>query len=75
MECLKSDLNICLKRSIQTYVVKSHAVTYTPIAPVDNPAEPQFNYSGHSYFYIGAGINNVDVGHWDGLWCTVMIFL
>ena len=52
MECLKSGLDIFLKRSIQTSVVNSHTVTYKPIAPADNPAQLEFNCSGHSDFYI-----------------------
>ena len=39
MECLKSGLDIFLKRSIETSVVNSHTVTYKPIAPADNPAQ------------------------------------
>src|SRR5215470_3057189 len=52
MDCLKSGLDIFLKRSIQTSVVNSHTVTYKPIAPADNPAQLEFNCSGHSDFYI-----------------------
>ena len=52
MECLKSGLDIFLKRSIQTSIVNSHTVTYKPIAPADNPAQLEFNCSGHSDFYI-----------------------
>ena len=52
MECLKSGLDIFLKRSIQTSVANSHSVTYTPIAPADNPAQLEFNCSGHSDYYI-----------------------
>lgn len=52
MECLKSGLDIFLKRSIQTSVLNSHTVTYKPIAPADNPAQLEFNCSGHSDFYI-----------------------
>jgi hypothetical protein len=52
MECLKSGLDIFLKRSIQTSVVNSHTVTYKPIAPADNPAQLEFHCSGHSDFYI-----------------------
>ena len=37
LECLKSGLDIFLKRSIQTSVVNSHTVTYKPIALADNP--------------------------------------
>ena len=43
MECLKSGLDIFLKRSIQTSIVNSHTVTYKPIAPADNPAQLEFN--------------------------------
>ena len=52
MECLKSGMDIFLKRSIQTSVINSHTVTYKPIAPADNPARLEFNCSGHSDFYI-----------------------
>jgi len=52
MECLKSGLDILLKRSIQTSVVNSHNVTYKPIAPADNTAQLQFNFCGHSDYYI-----------------------
>jgi len=52
MECLKSCLDIFLKRGIQTSVVHSHTVTYKPIAPADNPAQLEFNCSGHSDYYI-----------------------
>ena len=51
MECLKSGLHIFLKRSIQTSIVNSHTVTYKPIAPADNPAQLEFNCSGHSDYY------------------------
>jgi len=33
-------------------VVNSHTVTYKPIASADNPAQLEFNCSGHSYYYI-----------------------
>ena len=52
MECLKSGLDIFLKRSIQTSVVNSHTVTYKPIAPADNPTQLEFNCSWHSDYYI-----------------------
>jgi len=52
MECLKSGLDIFLKRSIQTSVVNSHNVTYSPIAPADNPVQLEFNCSGHSDYHI-----------------------
>jgi hypothetical protein len=52
MECLKSGLDIFLKRSIQTSVLNSHTVTYKPLAPADNPAQIEFNCSGHSDFYV-----------------------
>ena len=52
MECLKSGLDIFLKWSIQTSIVNSHTVTYKPIAPADNPAQLEFNCSGHNDFYI-----------------------
>jgi hypothetical protein len=51
MECLKSGLNIFLKRSIQTSNVNSHTVIYKPIAPA-NPAQLEFNCTGHSEYYI-----------------------
>ena len=51
-ECLKSGLDIFLKRSNQTFIVNSHTVTYKPIAPVGNPAHLEFNCSGHRYYYI-----------------------
>jgi hypothetical protein len=51
-ECLKSGLDIFLKRSIQTSVVNSHTATYKPIAPADNQAQLEFNCSGHSDYYI-----------------------
>lgn len=43
--------NIC-KRSIQTSVANSHTVTHKPTATPDNPAQLEFNCSGHSDFYI-----------------------
>jgi len=52
MECLKSGLDIFLMRSIQTFVVNSHTVIYKPIAPANNPAQLEFNCSGHSDYYI-----------------------
>jgi hypothetical protein len=52
MECLKSGLDIFLKRSIQTSVVKSHTVTYKPLAPADNTTQLEFNCLGHSDYYI-----------------------
>jgi hypothetical protein len=52
MECPKSGLDIFLKRSIQTSVVYGHTVTYKPIAQADNPAQLEFNCSGHSDYYI-----------------------
>jgi len=33
-------------------IVNSHTVTYEPIAPADNPAQLEFNCSGHSDYYI-----------------------
>ena len=50
MKCLKSGLDIFLKRSIQTSAVNSHSIPY--IAPADNPAQLGFNCSVHSDFYI-----------------------
>jgi hypothetical protein len=52
MECLKSGLDIFLKRSIQTSVVNSHTVTYKRLAPADNPTQLEFNCSGHSDYNI-----------------------
>jgi len=52
MEYLKSGLDIFLKRSIQTSVVNSHTFTYKPFVPADNPALFEFNWSGHSDYYI-----------------------
>jgi len=52
MECLKSGLDIFLKRSIQSSIVNSHTVTCKPIAPADDPAHLEFNYSIHSDYYI-----------------------
>jgi len=52
MECLKSGLEIFLKRSIQTSIVNSHTVTYKPFAPADNPTQLEFNCSGHTDYYI-----------------------
>ena len=51
MECLKSGLDIFIKRGIQTSVVNSHTVTYKPLTPADNPAQLEFNCFGHSDFY------------------------
>jgi hypothetical protein len=59
MECLKLGLDIFLKRSIQTSIVNSHTVTYKPVAPVDNPAQLDFNCSGHNDYYID--LNSVRV--------------
>jgi hypothetical protein len=52
MECLKSGMDIFLNRSIQTFLVSCHTVTYKPIAPADNPAQLEFNCCGHSDFCI-----------------------
>ena len=52
MECLKSGLEIFLKRSTQTSIVNSQTVTYKPISPADKPAQLEFNCSGHSDYYI-----------------------
>jgi hypothetical protein len=52
MDCLKSGLDIFLKLGIQTSVVNSHTVTYKPITLADNPAQLEFNCSGHSDYYI-----------------------
>ena len=52
MECLNSGLDFFLKRSIQTYVINSHTVTYTPIVAVVNPALLEFNFSGRSDYNI-----------------------
>jgi len=51
MECLKSGLDVILKRNIQTSVVTNHTVTYKPIASAEN-AQLEFNCSGHSGYYI-----------------------
>jgi hypothetical protein len=59
MLCLKSCLDIFLKRSIQTSAVNSHTVTYKSIAPRDMPAELDFNCSGHSDIYIN--LNSLSV--------------
>jgi len=48
MDYLKSGLDIFLKRDIQISVVNSHTVTYKPIVPAENPAQLEFNCSGHS---------------------------
>ena len=45
-------LDIFLKRSIQTSIVNSHTVTYKTIPSADNPAQLEFNCSGHSDYYI-----------------------
>ena len=37
---------------MQTSIVNSHTVKYKPIAPADNPAQLEFNCSGHSDYYI-----------------------
>ena len=47
MECLKSGLDIFLKSSMHTSVVNNRTVTYKPVAPADNPAQLEFNCSGH----------------------------
>ena len=52
MECMKSGLDIFLKRSIQTSVANSHAATCKPIAPADNPGQLEFKCPGHNDFYI-----------------------
>jgi hypothetical protein len=52
MECLKSGLDIFLERSMQTFIVNSHTVTYKSLAPPDNPTQLEFNCSGHSDYYI-----------------------
>jgi len=46
MECLKSGIDIFLKRSIRTSVLNIHTVTYISIAPADNPAQLEINGSG-----------------------------
>jgi len=51
MECLKSGLDVFLKRSIQTSLVNSHTDTYKPIAPADNSAQLEFNCSRHGDYY------------------------
>ena len=52
MESLKSGLDIFLKRSIQTSVVNTHTIIYTPIAQADYPSQLEFNCSCHSDYYI-----------------------
>ena len=52
IECIKSGLDIFLKRSIQTSVTNSHNVTYIPITPADNNAQLEFICSGHIDYYI-----------------------
>jgi hypothetical protein len=52
MECLKSGLDIFLKRSIQISIVHSHTVTHKPLAPADNPTQLEFKFSGHIDYYI-----------------------
>jgi hypothetical protein len=51
-ECLKSGLDIFLKRSIRTSVVNSHTLAYKPIAPADSPTQLGSNCSGQSNYYI-----------------------
>jgi len=48
---LKVRPGIFRKLSIQTSVVNSHTTTHKPTATPDNPAQPEFNCSGHSNFY------------------------
>ncbi len=50
MDFLKSVLEIFLNRRIQTSIVNSNTITYKLIAPADNPAQMEFNCSGHSEF-------------------------
>jgi hypothetical protein len=52
MECLKSGLDIFLKRNIQTSIVNSQTVAYKSLAPADNSTQLEFNCSGHSDYYI-----------------------
>jgi hypothetical protein len=52
MECLKSGLDIFLKRIIQTSVVNSHTIIYKPLAPADNLIQLQINSSGYNDYYI-----------------------
>jgi hypothetical protein len=52
MECLKCGQDISLKRSIQTSIANCHTVTYKALAPADNPAQLEFNCSGHSDHFI-----------------------
>jgi len=40
-------------RRIQTSLVNSRTFTYKHIAPADNPARLEFNFSGHRDYYIG----------------------
>jgi hypothetical protein len=48
---LKVRLGIFREHSIQTSVVKSHTTTHQRTATPDNPAQLEFNCSGHSDFY------------------------
>ena len=52
MECLKSGLDIFVKRSIQTSIVNSHTITYKSLAPAENRTQLEFSCSGHSDYYI-----------------------
>ena len=52
MERLKSDLDLFLKRSIQTSVANNHIVTYKPITPANNSVQLEFNCSDHSDYCI-----------------------
>jgi len=62
MECLKSSLDIFLKRSIQISVINSHTIIYKPIVQADSPAHLEFNWSGHSDYYVD--LNSVRLLLW-----------
>ena len=46
IECLKSDLDIFIKGSIETSIVNGHTVSHKPIAPSDSAAQLEFNCWG-----------------------------
>jgi hypothetical protein len=51
MECLKSGLSIFFNAEYK-HLLSKCTVTYKQIAPADNPAQLEFNCSGHSDYYI-----------------------
>jgi hypothetical protein len=59
MQCLKSGLNISLRRSIKTSVINNPTFTYKSIALADNPPQLEFNCSGHSVFYTDLNFHAV----------------